>query len=74
MNKQWDLLIYLLNAYSPVNCTGPPQGFSQIQILHMSHKKVPNSNSNSNIPQTIHKNKHKNTAFGIALVFVCFIA
>ena len=27
------VLIYLLKAYSPVNHTGSPQGFSQVQIL-----------------------------------------
>ena len=27
-NKKWDLFIYLLEAYSPINCTGSPQGFS----------------------------------------------
>ena len=32
-------LIYLLKTYSPINRTGSPQGFSPVQILHMSHKK-----------------------------------
>ena len=27
-------LFYLLKAYSPINHTGSPQGFSQVQILH----------------------------------------
>ena len=33
-----NFLYLLLKAYSPVNRTGSPQGFSQIQILHMSQK------------------------------------
>ena len=28
--------VCLLKAYSPANRTGPPQGFSQIQILHVT--------------------------------------
>ena len=31
---QTELLIYLLKAYNPVNRTGSPQGFSQVQISH----------------------------------------
>ena len=30
------LCIYLLLAYSPVNRSGSPQGFSQVQISHTS--------------------------------------
>ena len=37
-------IVCLLKAYSPANRTGSPQGFSQIQILHMSHQKAFNIN------------------------------
>ena len=39
---------------SPINRTGSPQGFSQIQILYTSHKKA------LNIQKTTHKKKQKN--------------
>ena len=46
------LFIYLfIKAYSPVNRTGSPQGFSQVQILHKLNKKAINMH--------VHKNKHK---------------
>ena len=32
-------IIYFLKAYSPVNCTGLPQGFSWVQTLHKSTNK-----------------------------------
>ena len=35
--KGADLFIYLLKAYSPVNYTGLPRGFSLGLILHESH-------------------------------------
>ena len=38
---------------APPTAQGHPQGFSQIQILHMSHKTA------FNIQNTIHKNKQK---------------
>ena len=68
------LFVCLLKAYSPANRTGSPQGFSQFQILHMSHKKAFIS---FNIQNTIHTHTHtkfiflntKNSIFGIALVY-----
>ena len=32
------LFIYYLKAYSPVNRTGSPRGFSLVQVLQKSHK------------------------------------
>ena len=32
------LFIYLLKSYSPVNCTGSPQGFSQVHISNKTYK------------------------------------
>ena len=60
-------LIYcwLIQSHSPVNCSGSPQGFSQIQISHTSWIQYKTC--------TLHKhntNKHnpKGSPFGIALV------
>ena len=45
-------------------CTGSPQGFSQTQILHMSHKKHLSFNK-----QTDAFFYFKTSTFGIALVY-----
>ena len=49
-----DYYYYLLKAYSPVNRTESPQGFSQVQVLHKSKY-----NYNKHLIN-IHSNKHKN--------------
>ena len=55
-HSQYPQFVCLLKAYSPINRTGSPQRFSQIQFLHMSHKQV-----------FEHKNKQKPSFFKIYL-------
>ena len=42
------IIIYLLKAFSSVNRTGSPRGYSQVQILHKSHT------TKNNLPFTKH--------------------
>ena len=66
--------VYLLKAYSPVNHTGTPQGFSQVQNLHKSNNKIQVHAKSSQAKYNVHNNnKHKThlkkkSIFGILLL------
>ena len=62
-----NLLIYLLKAYSPVNHTGSPQGFSQVQIKHKLNT-TQNMDTIYIYKRKIYKPNPKVSPFGIALV------
>ena len=51
---------YLLKAYIPINRTGSPQGFSQVQILHKSYNTLCKYKTCKHYPIT--------SPFGITLI------
>ena len=59
------LFISLLLAYSPVNRTGSPQGFSQVQISRTSWTQYKTCTLHK---RKTHQHKPKGSPFGIALV------
>ena len=54
---------YLLLAYSPVNCSGSPQGFAQVQISHTRWIQYKTCTLHK---RKTYKNNRKGSPFGIA--------